>query len=198
MADQTEKQRAKKKQIITAAIHCFVQKGFHATSTAEICKAAGMSPGNLFHYYPTKNAIIEAIALQDQADLAMLLQIEQTNGSAIETVITMMTRLLQLYNEPTYARLSLEIIAEASRNPVINSTFIENEKIVRQQLVDVLKHGVSNSEIDPKLSIENTASWLMTIADGAIGRDLMEPEFDLANRLESFIYMIKKILMPIK
>lgn len=28
MADQTEKQRAKKKQIITAAIHCFVQKGF--------------------------------------------------------------------------------------------------------------------------------------------------------------------------
>lgn len=74
-----------------------------------------MSPGNLFHYYPTKNAIIEAIALQDQADLAMLLQIEQTNGSAIETVITMMTRLLQLYNEPTYARLSLEIIAEASK-----------------------------------------------------------------------------------
>ncbi|WP_238149352.1 TetR/AcrR family transcriptional regulator [Arsenophonus endosymbiont of Aleurodicus floccissimus] len=50
-----------------AAIRCFVEKGFHVTSTAEICKAAGinMNPGNLFHYYPTKIAIIEAIALQD-------------------------------------------------------------------------------------------------------------------------------------
>lgn len=198
MANQTEKQRAKKQQIITAAIHCFVEKGFHATSTAEICKAAGMSPGNLFHYYPTKNAIIEAIALQDQVDFTTLLQIKPASDSAIDTVITIMTRLLQLYNEPTYARLSLEIIAEASRNPSINNTFIENEKIVRQQLVDILKHGISNGEIDPKLSIEHTVSWLMTIADGAIGRELMEPGFDLSHRLDSFIYMIKKILMPIK
>lgn len=175
MTEQTEKQRAKKKQIIAAAIRCFVEKGFHATSTAEICKAAGMSPGNLFHYYPTKNAIIEAIALQDQANFATLLQLEQVTDSTIETVITIMTRLIQLYNEPTYARLSLEIIAEASRNPAINNTFIENERIVRQRLVDILRHGVSNGQIAPELSIENTASWLITIADGAIGRDLMEP-----------------------
>lgn len=94
-----------------------------------------------------------------------------------------MTRLIQLYNEPTYARLSLEIIAEASRNPAIDNTFIENEKIVKQRLLDILRHGVNNGQIDPELSIENTASWLMIIADGAIGRDLMEPEFHLSDRL---------------
>ncbi|MFV9998331.1 MAG: TetR/AcrR family transcriptional regulator [Arsenophonus endosymbiont of Dermacentor nuttalli] len=188
MIELTEKQHAKKKQIITAVIHCFVEKGFHATSTAEICKAAGMSPGNLFHYYPIKNAIIEAIALQDQANFARLLNIEPATDSAIAAVITIMTRLLQLYNEPIYARLSLEIIAEASRNSAINKIFVENEKIVRQLLIDILQYGVSKGEIDPQLSIENTASWLITIADSAIGRDLMEPEFHLANRLETFIY----------
>ena len=99
-----------------------------------------------------------------------------------------MTRLLQLYNEPIYARLSLEIIAEASRNSAINKIFVENEKIVRQLLIDILQYGVSKGEIDPQLSIENTASWLITIADSAIGRDLIEPEFHLANRLETFIY----------
>ncbi|HGJ5876750.1 MAG TPA: TetR/AcrR family transcriptional regulator [Arsenophonus sp.] len=179
-------------------IHCFVEKGFHATSTAEICKAAGMSPGNLFHYYPTKNAIIEAIVLQDQADFAKLLNIEPATDSAIVTVITIMTGLLQLYNEPIYARLSLEIIAEASRNPAINKIFVENKKIVRQRLIDILQYRVSKGEIDPQLSIENTTFWLMIITDGAIGRDIMEPEFHLANRLETFIYMIKKILIPIK
>lgn len=44
-------------------INCFIEKGFYATSTAEICKAVGMSPGNLCHYYPTKSAIIETIVI---------------------------------------------------------------------------------------------------------------------------------------
>ncbi|WP_230391141.1 TetR/AcrR family transcriptional regulator [Burkholderia cenocepacia] len=57
-----ERVEAKRRQILDAAIDCFARDGFHATSTAAICKAAGMSPGNLFHYFPTKAAIIEAIA----------------------------------------------------------------------------------------------------------------------------------------
>lgn len=58
MEKLTEKQQRKRRQILDAAMHCFIEKGFHSTSTAEICKAAGMSPGNLFHYYPNKYAII--------------------------------------------------------------------------------------------------------------------------------------------
>ncbi len=54
----TDKQRAKRKEIVEAAMVCFSQKGFHATSTAEICKEVGMSPGNVFHYFATKDEII--------------------------------------------------------------------------------------------------------------------------------------------
>ena len=49
-----EKQEARRRQIMEAAIGCFGKKGFHGTSTNEICAAAGMSPGNLFHYFPSK------------------------------------------------------------------------------------------------------------------------------------------------
>ncbi len=45
MEKLTEKQQRKRRQILDAAMHCFIEKGFHSTSTAEICKAAGMSPG---------------------------------------------------------------------------------------------------------------------------------------------------------
>ncbi|MBR8501953.1 TetR/AcrR family transcriptional regulator, partial [Burkholderia cenocepacia] len=67
-----ERVEAKRRQILDAAIDCFARDGFHATSTAAICKAAGMSPGNLFHYFPTKAAIIEAIAQDDQREMAEL------------------------------------------------------------------------------------------------------------------------------
>lgn len=43
MEKLTEKQQRKRRQILDAAMHCFIEKGFHSTSTAEICKAAGMS-----------------------------------------------------------------------------------------------------------------------------------------------------------
>ncbi|WP_164076138.1 TetR/AcrR family transcriptional regulator, partial [Stenotrophomonas maltophilia] len=44
-----DKHEARRQQILKAAIACFTAKGFHRTSTAEICAEAGMSPGNLFH-----------------------------------------------------------------------------------------------------------------------------------------------------
>ncbi|CDL79437.1 TetR/AcrR family transcriptional regulator [Xenorhabdus cabanillasii] len=196
MKKQTEKQRAKRKHIIAAAISCFIEKGFHATSTAEICKAAGMSPGNLFHYYPTKSAIIEAIAEEDSHDYDEILAACHDENSVVATIEKLLAKLIQLYNEPGYARLSIEIIAEASRNPAINKIFIENEKKVRERLTLLLNKGIANGEIDKKLNAEQTASWLMIAVDGAIGKQVMGSDFEWRESLEAFTYMIRKAFTP--
>ena len=47
--------------ILDAAEHCFSRSGFHQTSMSDICQAAGMSPGNLYRYFPSKEAIIAGI-----------------------------------------------------------------------------------------------------------------------------------------
>ena len=57
------RQHERRRQILAAAAECFAEHGFHATSTAQICARAGMSPGNLFHYYASKAEIIEACLL---------------------------------------------------------------------------------------------------------------------------------------
>ncbi|MBI6548345.1 TetR/AcrR family transcriptional regulator [Xenorhabdus lircayensis] len=201
MKKQTEKQRAKRKHILDAAISCFIEKGFHATSTAEICKAASMSPGNLFHYYPTKNAIIEAIAEEDSHDYDDILsdcndESSVITTSAIVTIENMMSALIHLYNEPGYARLSIEIIAEASRNPAINKIFIENEKKVRERLALLIHTGIENGEIDQQINAEQAASWLMATIDGAVGRKGMEVDFDCVENLDFLTYMIRKTFAP--
>jgi len=45
-----------------------------------------------------------------------------------------------------------------------------------------------------KLHPENTASWLISAADGSMGRELTDPEFNWKTKLDAFIYMIKKTL----
>lgn len=51
----------RKETIEDAARELFIKQGFHATSMRDIAKGAGVSLGNLYNYYETKDAIFESI-----------------------------------------------------------------------------------------------------------------------------------------
>ena len=51
----------KKKNIEDAAKQLFIKQGFHATSMRDISARAGVSLGNLYNYYRTKESILESI-----------------------------------------------------------------------------------------------------------------------------------------
>ncbi len=53
--------RDRKDIIEDAARELFIKQGFHATAMRDISKRAGVSLGNLYNYYPTKEAIFESI-----------------------------------------------------------------------------------------------------------------------------------------
>lgn len=44
--------------------------GFHATPMRDLCGALGMSAGNLYHWFPSKQAIIAAFVAADSAEIA--------------------------------------------------------------------------------------------------------------------------------
>ncbi|QYU68460.1 TetR/AcrR family transcriptional regulator [Leptolyngbya sp. 15MV] len=48
----------RRRQILDAALRCFRESGFRGASVSDICKVAGMSPGHLYHYFPSKEAIV--------------------------------------------------------------------------------------------------------------------------------------------
>lgn len=190
----TEKQKAKMKHIIDAAIRCFAVKGFHSTSTAEICHEAGMSPGNVFHYFPNKNSIIEAIALEDAQLFDDIFCRYETEKECIQAIIDLMKEIIELYNHPEYARISIEIFAEASRNASIHEIFIENERNNKQRLIAMLKNGIKKGQIDSTLEPEKIATWLLVIADGSMGRNIIDPEFNERENHAMLEVMLKKML----
>jgi AcrR family transcriptional regulator len=62
MPKLTEKAAERKKsRIEDAAKQLFIRQGFHATSMRNIAARAGTSLGNLYNYYPTKEAILGSI-----------------------------------------------------------------------------------------------------------------------------------------
>ena len=53
----------KKQSILDASLKLFVENGFHGTSTAEIAKTAEVATGTLFHYFKTKEELINRLYL---------------------------------------------------------------------------------------------------------------------------------------
>jgi AcrR family transcriptional regulator len=48
--------------LLAAAVECLVELGYQGTTTAEISRRAGVSPGLFVRYWPTKQALLAAAA----------------------------------------------------------------------------------------------------------------------------------------
>ena len=65
---RAERRDQQTQRILEAAKACFVRSGFQGASMQQICAEGGMSPGALYRYFPSKEAIVEAICEADRED----------------------------------------------------------------------------------------------------------------------------------
>ena len=75
-----EQKEARKIQIIQATLDLFVERGYYGTKTSQISKKAGISEGLLFHYFPTKEILLEELVNIGLEGMRMPMQIQAENG----------------------------------------------------------------------------------------------------------------------
>lgn len=75
-----EQKEVKKSQIIQATLDLFVERGYYGTKTSQISKRTGISEGLLFHYFPTKEILLEALINIGLEGMRMPMQINAKNG----------------------------------------------------------------------------------------------------------------------
>jgi AcrR family transcriptional regulator len=62
-----ETQQARREHILDAAERCIANTGFHRTTMQDICLAAAISPGALYVYFDSKEALIAGISERDRS-----------------------------------------------------------------------------------------------------------------------------------
>src|SRR5215469_14513483 len=142
-----EKHEEKRRDILDAARKCIATHGFDGASIADICKAARISPGHLYHYFKNKEAICEAIAedaLNEGAEAFRKL-VEETNVlAALGTVIGNAKSNQVRKDFP----LLLEIVLAARRNPRLGKTMKEYTRRMRTTLAGMLEKGQAVGIVD--------------------------------------------------
>ncbi|MBY6055483.1 TetR/AcrR family transcriptional regulator [Leisingera daeponensis] len=89
MAQQTTKDR-----IAEAADQLFYERGFEATSFADIAGAVGISRGNFYYHFKTKDEILEAVIARRMANTRAMLNGWQAEGGSPQQRIICFIRIL--------------------------------------------------------------------------------------------------------
>lgn len=173
-----EKYEARRRAIIDAAVVCFAQYGFHQTSTAKICAEAGMSPGNLFYYFASKDEIIEAIVSDDRRETLEYFEQVSADDDQVQSIRNFIDGSLEVASNPTRARMMIEITAEALRNDKINQLARAADAEIQSGLACLVRKGVERGQIRSTLSPEQVATWLAVLIDGVFARLTVDPNFD--------------------
>lgn len=179
--------------ILDAAERCFARSGFHQASMSDICQAAGMSPGNLYRYFPSKEAIIEGITERHRSEVAADFDAVARAPSFYEG-LSALARHHMIDCPIEEVALSVEIIAECSRNPAIAKLFRDLSNDVRVRLVSLLKAAAERGEIRASADYEAAAEMLMVLADGISLRRIADPNFDAERALPLVFAMVESLL----
>lgn len=189
------KAEARRAQILAAATDCFRRQGFHAASIAQISKAAGMSPGHIYHYFQNKEAIVAAIVAQD---LERLLGLTRELRAASDGRHAMIERVAQGVSDnlnPEAATIKLEIVAEAARNPKVAAIVQTADIAWRQGFKDTLDALVPESDAKERdADLEARVEVLSAMFDGLMIRSVRNPDIDHARVVGHFQSLVLELL----
>lgn len=176
---RAERREAQTVRILDAAKKCFVRSGFQGASMHDICREAEMSPGALYRYFPSKEAIIEAIAEADRTKDAALLAEALANPDIVEGIVQAMMTHLRVSHENNMAPLFTEIRAEALRNPSVLETCECSMRQVHELIFRRIQAAIAAGQIRPAVSVETLMAVMVSIGEGIVLNDLPSKGIDL-------------------
>ena len=148
----------KPRQILEAAVRVFAARGYEASRVGDVAKEAGVAYGLVYHYYGSKEAVLQAVFREAWGRLlAAVAFAEQTGETAPEQLSLVVKIVLRTWrDDPDLVRL---LVREITRNPhiqdeldEIGQAFASLERIVRRGQDE----GTFRREIDAKM-----AAWML-------------------------------------
>ena len=162
MQPTTAAQQEKSRRILRAAITVFARNGYHSSKVGEIAAEAGVAYGLVYHYFGSKEQLLETIFRRTWAN--MLEQVEEVERSEaplreqIRAIARIVLGAWQL--DPELIRV---LIREVARGPQLQHE-VDEIQLAFAALERVLARGKERGELRAELE-PRLAAWIL---DGAL------------------------------
>ncbi|MFJ7437415.1 TetR/AcrR family transcriptional regulator [Methylorubrum thiocyanatum] len=171
--DTRNGQAARREHILDAAEACFVRNGFHRTTMQDLAREASMSPGNIYRYFDSKEAVVLGLAERDRVRGAVLVEAMERAGDKRAVLMGVLARFFfEITREA--AILRLDVWAEASRNPAIGAMVERGDEEGRTWLIAMFDAIKTSPECDPAALFDAVAPLMK----GIIVSRALAPDYD--------------------
>jgi AcrR family transcriptional regulator len=167
---------ARRRQILEAATRCFIQKGFHQTSMADVLAEAGLSAGAVYRYFPSKDAIVAAIAEEAVSQVSAGLEhvlAEDPPPPLDEVIGRIATVADQLSGPEGLTRIAVQVWAEALHNETLGRVVRDVITRLRAQFVEIARRARDADQLPSDADLDQVAFALLAFAPGFILQRLL-------------------------
>jgi AcrR family transcriptional regulator len=151
LAERSTVAEEKRRLILDAAAGVFARKGFHTSRVGDIAEEAGVAHGLLYHYFKSKNQVLEAVFHENWSILvARIESVEETEEPAADQIRHIAAIVLRTWlHLPDVVRV---VIQEFGRSPELGERIGELTlpiDALRRVIARGIERGEFRKDIDP-------------------------------------------------
>jgi AcrR family transcriptional regulator len=140
---------SRREELLGAAVRVFARKGFHTCRVSDIADEAGVSHGLVYHYFASKDEVLETIFRENWGPIAVAIgEIGRTDDPAGEQLRKVAALVLHAWRrDPETVRV---LVREISRSPVLQERIGEFQQAF-DALEQMIVRGQESGELDHAL-----------------------------------------------
>ena len=180
-------------QILDAAIASFSRKGFHQTTIEDIRLESGLSRGAVYHYFKSKEDIIDAIRERSSGQADDILEevlVEENATNRLLDIVDAAFSNMVLPNSTDANRLAIFLWAES----LVNQRIMDGQLPSFKPFLDIMAQSIREAQLEgvvyPDIDPEGAAR---AIAGAMMGLQLQltwEPDMDMKKAWDVLVSML--------
>jgi AcrR family transcriptional regulator len=167
MSERAAPRRRRRDEVLQAAADLFFEKGYEATSTADIAERVGILRGSVYYYLETKEALLfELLEGVFAGFLSALAEIQTEECDALEKLRRVVGQHVK-YLADNLVRTTLFLTESRSLSIEHRAVVLEQEEEYRSALVDLIAGGqrerTIRGDVSPEIvamAIVGAANWV--------------------------------------
>jgi AcrR family transcriptional regulator len=194
-----EQHAAKRQGILHAAAQLFAQRGYHGTSIALICQAAGISSGNLFHYFPSKRVLFAALISGDGVDNGeshTAVADAYKANDPVQGLLGYVGHLAAGAAGPVTPGLVVEAMVQAGRDSELAALMEDGSDSEQRHVAALLRRAQQTGAVDTSLDVEACAAWIMTLVSALYLHAATNPDLDHTAQHRMLRRTVQRFIQP--
>jgi AcrR family transcriptional regulator len=148
MGNRVEQVAKQRENLLNTSLELFVTNGYHGTTVRDIAKKTGISVGLFFHYFPTKQDILEELLKQSEEGVSKIKELLASEDEPISVFSGIAKAVLESFTEKNTKYLFLlENQVMTQKSIPFNMKTLKNSNLMINASVPLIIEGQKNNSI---------------------------------------------------